>query len=70
MNKVFMLYHIRDEDSVDEDIKLIGIYTTYELAHLAQMRVCNKPGFIDYPDGFSIIENPLDCDNWVDGFII
>ncbi|PHI30905.1 hypothetical protein [Budvicia aquatica] len=69
MTKVFMLYHIRNEDSDDEDIKLIGIYTSYELAKSAQMRVQDKPGFIDYPDGFSIIENPLDCDGWVDGFV-
>lgn len=37
MTKVFMLYHIRNEDSDDEDIKLIGIYTSYELAKSAQM---------------------------------
>ncbi|WP_140919022.1 hypothetical protein [Limnobaculum xujianqingii] len=69
MTTVFLLYHIVDEDTDDEDVKLIGIYSSYELAQMAQMRVCNKPGFIDFPEGFSIYDAVLDRDGWVDGFV-
>lgn len=69
MEKVYLLYHIRDEDTDDEDVKLIGIYSSYELAEKAQNRVKDKPGFVDFPDGFSIEDGPLDCDGWVDGFV-
>ncbi|WP_140919021.1 hypothetical protein [Limnobaculum xujianqingii] len=69
MTKVFMLYHTRDEGNDDEDIKLIGIYSSYELAGITQQRVHDKPGFVDYPEGFSIVEQTVDRDDWVEGFI-
>ncbi|EMT6578121.1 MULTISPECIES: DUF7336 domain-containing protein [Providencia] len=70
MVTVYMLYHIRDEDTKDEDMKIIGIYSSFELAQKAQDKVSNQPGFIDYPDGFSISEEVLDRDGWVDGFVV
>lgn len=69
MKYYFLLEHVMNEGSDDEDVKVIGRYTSYELAYSAQMRVCNKPGFIDYPEGFSIHKNPINCDGWVDGFV-
>lgn len=70
MATVYVLYHVRDEDTDDEDIKIIGIYSSFELAQKAQNRMSDKPGFIDYPDGFSISEDVLDRDGWVDGFVV
>lgn len=70
MKYLFVLHHISDEGCDDEDTKVIGMYTSYELAYVAQLRVCNKPGFIDYPEGFSIYKEYLDCDSWVDGFVL
>ncbi|WP_206082673.1 MULTISPECIES: hypothetical protein [Providencia] len=51
-------------------MKIIGIYSSFELAQKAQDKVSNQPGFIDYPDGFSISEEVLDRDGWVDGFVV
>ncbi|NUF49909.1 DUF7336 domain-containing protein [Gilliamella sp. ESL0250] len=66
---VYFLYHVRYEDADDEDVKLIGIYSSHEQAELAIEQLKNKPGFIDYPDDFQITENVLNQDGWVDGFI-
>ena len=32
-------------------------------------RTKNKPGFIDFPDGFQILEDVLNRDSWVEGFV-
>lgn len=69
MEKVYLLHHIRDEDTDDEDVKLIGVYSSYELAEKAQNRVKDKPGFVDFPEGFSIDEYKINRDGWVDGFV-
>lgn len=68
MKKVYLLEHTHDEGNINEDVKRIGIYDSYELAQEAQNRVKDQPGFIDYPDGFYIDEYIIDKDYWVDGF--
>lgn len=69
MTTVYLLYHIHEADEF-EDSKLIGIYSSHELAEEAKERVKNKPGFIDFPDEFSIFPHELNRDGWVDGFIV
>ncbi|NUF49912.1 DUF7336 domain-containing protein [Gilliamella sp. ESL0250] len=69
MQKVYFLYHIRYEDTDDEDVKLIGIYSSYKQAELAIERLKNKPGFIDYPDDFQIFDSVLNRDGWSEGFV-
>ncbi|OCG38507.1 MULTISPECIES: DUF7336 domain-containing protein [unclassified Gilliamella] len=68
MQKVYFLYHIRYEDTDDEDVKLIGIYSSYKQAELAIERLKNKPGFIDFPDDFQIFDSVLNRDGWCEGF--
>ncbi|MWP62976.1 DUF7336 domain-containing protein [Gilliamella sp. Pas-s25] len=68
MQKVYFLYHIRYEDTDDEDVKLIGIYSSYKQAELAIERLKNKQGFIDYPDDFQIFDSVLNRDGWCEGF--
>jgi homoserine kinase type II len=66
---VFLLWHTRElEDDIEEN-KLIGVYDSREKAQAAQARVCDKPGFRDYPDGFLIDEAVLNRDEWTDGFV-
>jgi Mlc titration factor MtfA (ptsG expression regulator) len=67
--KVYFLYHIRYEDTDDEDVKIVGIYSSAKQAKLAIERVKNKPGFINFPDGFQIIKGVLNRDGWCEGFI-
>ena len=69
MQKVYFLYHIRYEDTDDEDVKLIGIYSSYKQAELAIERLKNKPGFIDFPDDFQIFDSVLNRDGWCEGFV-
>ena len=69
MKKVYYLYHILYEDTDDEEAKIIGIYSSYKKAELAMERMKNKPGFIDFPDGFQIFEDVLNRDSWVEGFV-
>ena len=48
------------------DMKGIGIYTRYELALQAKIDVEHKPGFVDYPENFQLIEYILNLDLWGD----
>ena len=68
MQKVYLLNHIRDKGTADEDTKEIGTYTSYQLAEDTINRLKDKPGFIDYPNDFYIDEYIIDKDYWTDGF--
>lgn len=65
---LFVVEHLHIQDSGDEDVKLIGIYSTKEAARQAVERLKLKPGFCDTPDGFSINLHILDEDNWTEGY--
>lgn len=64
---VYPVWHLHKEKDI-EDEKLIGIYTTEELAKEAISRTKKLPGFKDFPDHFEIGRSTLDRDIWVDGF--
>jgi hypothetical protein len=66
---VYMLYHSRDLDDLENNLKLIGIYTSEEKAKNAIERVGGQPGFRDFPNGFQIYRQTLDEDSWAEGFI-
>ena len=44
--KVFLLDHVRKIELGEEDIKLIGVYSSEELAKQAIARLFTLPGFI------------------------
>ena len=69
MTTVFVLHHVAREGAQDEDIKMIGVYSTAALATEATEMLKEKPGFRDYPDGFTIDSHKLDKDEWVQGFV-
>ncbi len=46
------------------DPKQIGTYTSLEKAIAARMRVKDKLGFCGWPDGFRILQVPVDTDFW------
>jgi hypothetical protein len=67
---VFLLWHSRplDDDDVETDDKLLGVYSSQERA-LARIETAkHKPGFRDYPDGFMVDECVIDRDSWAEGF--
>ncbi len=66
---VYVLQHVHDLGDGEEDVKMIGVYSTHEQAELAVERVRLQPGFCDAPDAFCIDLYPLDKDNWEEGYI-
>lgn len=67
--KVYVVQHVRDEDSPDEDVKLIGVYSSEEKARQAVTRLTPLSGFRDFPNGFYIGGYELDEDHWTEGFV-
>lgn len=64
---VFLLHHVREDDE-DEDIKLIGVFSSEEKAIEVRNSIIDQPGFKDYPDGFSVDRYVLDKVSWAEGF--
>jgi len=67
MTTVYVLQHEYELDGCDE-VKLIGVYSSREMAEAAIERLASKPGFVDHPSGFCIDPCELDQDNWAEGF--
>ena len=78
MKSVFIVQHLHTLPSGEEDVKLIGAYSTLERAREAVRRLKVEPGFRDHPrvidplvedctDGFYIEEYTIDEDNWAEG---
>ena len=69
MKTVFLLRHAyeRTPDS-DEEVKIIGVYSTNSDAEDAIARLSKQPGFRDFPEHFQIWEMELGLDCWKEGF--
>ena len=66
---VFVLQHVHELSDGEEDVKMIGVYSTHEQAELAVVRSRTLPGFHDAPDGFCIDRYVLDEDHWTEGYV-
>ncbi len=66
---VFVLQHIHKFEDNDEDVKMIGVYSTQETTEQAVERMVLQPGFKDAPEGFCIDRYPLDQDQWPEGYV-
>ena len=63
---VYMLqYHVALSDRIEKI--LIGLYGTEAEARAAQLRMQDKRGFIDCPEGFRIEPYVLNKEHWVEG---
>ena len=69
MTSVFIVQHTHKISDENEDVKLIGVYSSREHAELAVSRLQKQPGFRDNPSSFDIDEYQLDKDYWQEGFI-
>ena len=68
--EVFLLWHIHiDHKLGDEDVKLIGVYSSIDHANVAQSKAENLAGFKDSKEGFEISVNIVDKDEWTSGFV-
>jgi hypothetical protein len=68
MKEAFIIYHIAKEGEPDEDVKLVGVYSSRKKAITAVERLRKLPGFKDYSDGFYIESYTMDEDAYPDGF--
>jgi len=66
---VYILQHIRGEDTPSEHVKIIGLYSTQVNAEKAINLLRSKPGFCKSKKGFVISAYFLDKTFWVDGFV-
>ena len=67
--KVFLLQHVHPLTDGDEDIKVIGIYSSADKAQQAIARLSRLPGFSGAARGFHIDAYELDEDGWREGFV-
>ncbi|WP_316829097.1 hypothetical protein [Pedobacter miscanthi] len=71
MGLVYLLWHTHYDNRLEnnEDIKLIGVYSTEDMAKEAECRAKLLEGFKDSQDGFEISSYRLDKDEWTSGFV-
>lgn len=69
MGQVFLVYHVRVLNDDEEDVKLLGVYSTEKHAADAVERARRLPGFSDAPEGFIIDRYVVDEDHWTDGYV-
>jgi len=67
--EVFVLQHVHRFDNGEEDVKMIGVYSSFEQAEGAIERLSAKPGFGDSPAGFVVDRYVLNEDCWTEGYI-
>jgi len=73
MTHVFILHHVSTIESggdelPEEELKLIGAYSSEESVALAIPRLSPRPGFCDFPNGFVYDRYELGRDEWAEGF--
>ena len=66
MELLFVLLHSLPETG---RVKVVGVYSSRELAEAAVERTRLLPGFVDEPDGFTIEQYEVDRDHWPRGFV-
>jgi len=53
----------------NEDLKVIGVFSSEHAAGMAIARAKLREGFRDEPDCFIVSEYKVDEDKWTDGFV-
>lgn len=66
--KVYLLQHVHRFNDGEEDVKIIGIYSSRENAETAIARLSQVSGFRNAAHGFHVDEYLLDMDQWVEGY--
>ena len=80
MNRVFVIQHLHLIKGEEEDVKLLGVYSSHDEAVAAVERFRQLPGFKDIPnmanpslpgpaEGFYIDEFELNQDCWSEGYV-
>jgi hypothetical protein len=67
--EIFLVQHVHTLEDEEEDVKIIGIYSTQDTARKAVERLRLQPGFRESPDDFSVDRYILNMDHWTEGFV-
>jgi len=68
MKVVYILHHVTVYSEVEEDVKLIGVFSTEVAAQKVIKELETKPGFVNAKDGFEIDKYVVDQYFWKEGF--
>lgn len=68
MKTVFILQHVSKE-MANENVKLIGVYSSLQEAEAAIERLKSKPGFLNATTDFHIDKYEINKDHWAEGFV-
>lgn len=66
--EVYILHHVRELADYEDEVKLIGVYSSEELARAAISQIQDQPGFCDFKEGFSIDPYKVNKTHWLEGF--
>ncbi len=69
MKIVYILQHVHTFEDQEEDVKFIGVYSSYENAEDAISRLSQQPGFQNSANGFCIDKYELDKDHWIERYV-
>ena len=64
LHSVFLVVHIRSDEADNEDVKILGVFSSIKKARASIIAAMGKPGFSSYPEGFQIHETEPDKVNW------
>jgi hypothetical protein len=68
-NTVQLLWFVEEREQGEGTELFIGVYQTESDARTAIERLRNKPGFVDFPQGFMSETYELNKDHWTEGFV-
>ncbi len=66
---VHLLWFVQERNEHEDLELLIGVYEGEAAALAAVDRLRDKPGFVDFPEGFQIHSRELGQDSWTEGFV-
>ena len=69
MEFVYLVQHVHIINEDEEEVKIIGVYTTEKLAQEAIERTSKLEGFSEYLEGFHIDKYELNKDHWTEGYV-
>jgi len=68
--EVYVLHHVHEfEANNEEDVKLLGIFSSEEKAMKMVKKYKKMPGFKDHPEGFSVDKYIINKAEWTEGFV-
>jgi hypothetical protein len=65
----FVVQHAHELEDGEDEVKMIGVYSTRENAESAVERLRLQPGFRDTPNCFFIDDYTVDQTYWTEGYV-